>query len=65
MKRYCDICGNQADEYWMVKFFTGTGVQYFCWECYKQSQRENHLNEIRRSKLLSRTEQQKKRNLKR
>ena len=61
----CKNCGEICDEYWMVPYFTGTGTQYLCWECYKQSQRENHFNEIRRSKVLSRTEQQKKRNFKR
>lgn len=50
MKRYCDICGIQSDDHWMMKFNTGARVKWMCWDCYKQSQYEVLKSEMQRSK---------------
>ena len=48
----CDICGLEADEYWMFAFNTGTKMVWLCWDCYKRAQREMHSEEISRKKRI-------------
>lgn len=62
MKRVCDICGCEADEYWMKSFNTGRKMMWLCWECFKNSQREATLSDIYRQKKLYRMHEGKKRN---
>ena len=62
MKRICDICGIEADEYWMFAYNTGRGVKWLCWDCYKNSQREATLSDLTRQKKLYKIHQGKKRN---
>lgn len=45
MKRTCDVCGLEAEEYWMIAYNTGRGMKWFCWECWKKSQREANLSD--------------------
>lgn len=61
MKRICDICGCEADEYWMKPYYTGRGVKWFCWDCYKNSQREATLSDLARQKKLYMIHESKKR----
>lgn len=56
----CSNCGTKYDEYWMVKLNPGTGVQYLCWDCYKQGQREASLSDIQRQRKLYRLAESKK-----
>lgn len=52
MKRTCDVCGTEADEYWMIPYNTGRGVKWFCWDCWKNSQREANLSDRHRQQKL-------------
>ena len=51
-KRICDGCGCEADEYWMMSYNPGTGLKWFCWDCYKQSQYEANKSDQTRLKRL-------------
>lgn len=51
-KRICDICGIEADEYWMQSFNTGRKVMWLCWDCYKKSQHEVMKTEMGRQNRL-------------
>ena len=51
-KRHCDICGIEADEYWMMPFYTGRRVIWLCWDCYKNSQYEVMKTEMGRQNRL-------------
>ena len=51
MKRTCDVCGLEAEEYWMIAYNTGRGMKWFCWDCWKISQREANLSD-RQQKLF-------------
>ena len=61
MKRACDICGIEADEYWMHSFNHGTGRLWLCWDCYKNAQREATLSDLQRQKKLYKINQRNKR----
>lgn len=52
MKRTCDVCGTEADEYWMFPYNTGRGVKWFCWDCWKNSQKEANLSDRHRQQKL-------------
>lgn len=62
MKRACDICGCEFDEYWMESYNIGTKTLWCCWDCYKNSQREVLLSEIYRQKKLYKIHESNKRN---
>ena len=62
MKRKCDICGCEADEYWMHSYYTGRKMMWLCWDCYKQSQYEVAKSEISRRTKLAKMNESKKRN---
>lgn len=61
MKRHCDICGIECDEYWMMQFNTGKRTMYLCWDCFKQSQYEANMSNGYRQKKLYQIQQSKKR----
>lgn len=61
MKRQCDICGLEADEYWMHPYNTGRKVMWLCWDCFKQSQYEANKSDHERQKKLYRIHNSKKR----
>ena len=52
MKRTCDVCGLEAEEYWMIAYNTGRGMKWFCWDCWKKSQREANLSDRHRQQKL-------------
>ena len=60
MKRHCDICGIECDEYWMQTFNTGKRTMYLCWDCFKQSQYEANMSNGYRQKKLYQIQQSKK-----
>ena len=62
MKRRCDICGLEADEYWMFPFNTGRKSMWLCWDCYKNSQYEANKSDQARQKKLYMIHKSKKRN---
>lgn len=52
MKRTCDVCGIEADEYWMFPFNIGSKTLWMCWPCWKNAQREAGLSDkVRQQKL--------------
>ena len=61
MKRYCDICGIEADEHWMQSFNVGRKTVWLCWECWKNSQYEANKSELNRQKKLYQIHKSKKR----
>jgi ribosome-binding protein aMBF1 (putative translation factor) len=61
MKRHCDICGCEADEYWMQSYNTGRKVVWLCWDCYKNSQYEATKSDLSRQKKLYQIANSKKR----
>ena len=52
MKRQCDVCGIEADEYWMQTYNTGRRTMWLCWECYQESQRQADLSDLYRGNRL-------------
>ena len=62
MKRTCDICGCEADEYWMRSYNTGRTTMWLCWSCFKNSQREATKSDVFRQKKLYKMHEGKKRN---
>ena len=62
MKRICDICGAEANEHFMESMFTGRKTEWWCWDCYKQSQYEVAKSEISRRTKLAKMNESKKRN---
>ena len=61
MKRICDICGCEADEYWMHSYYTGRKMMWLCWDCYKNSQYEATKSDLSRQKKLYQIANSKKR----
>lgn len=61
MKRECDICGCESDEYWMQSFNHGRKTVWLCWDCYKNSQREAMQSDRIRGYKLHRISESKKR----
>ena len=62
MKRICDICGCESDEYWMYSYYTGRKMMWLCWDCFKNSQREATKSDVFRQKKLYKMHNSKKRN---
>lgn len=50
MKRACDICGKEENEQLMQSINTGRKTEWWCWECYLNSQREAAASEMFRQK---------------
>lgn len=61
MRRICDICGCEADEYWMHSYYTGRRTLWLCWECYQESQRQATLSDLYRGSRLYKIWQSNKR----
>ena len=62
MKRYCDNCGCEADDYWMHSFNPGgTGVQWWCSKCWNNSQHQASASDHHRHKQLYKIQNSKKR----
>ena len=59
MIRECCNCGAEQEEKWMMHYDIGTKTMWLCWDCYKQGQRENHLNDLRRQKRLNKMQKKK------
>lgn len=52
MKRKCDLCGIEADDYWMHDYSYGTGTLWFCHKCYMNGEYEAMKSDMtRRSKV--------------
>ena len=62
MKRVCDICGCESDEYWMHSYYTGRKMMWLCWDCFKNSQREATKSDVFRQKKLYKINNSRKRN---
>lgn len=61
MKRVCDICGCEADEYWMQTYNSGRRTFWLCWDCWKNSQYEANKSDLTRQKKLYKIANSKKR----
>lgn len=62
MKRKCELCGRECNEKLMEHYFTGIKTEWWCWDCYKNSQREANLSDRHRQHKLYKINQSKKRN---
>lgn len=62
MKKTCDVCGLEADEYWMFPFNIGTKTKWLCWDCWKNAQREANLSDRHRQQKLYKIKVSKSRN---
>lgn len=62
MKRRCDICGKEVNEKLMESIGYGRRTEYWCWECYLNSQREASASDMYRQKRLHKMHNSKKRN---
>ena len=62
MIRKCDICGKENNEQFMQSISTGRRTEWWCWECYINSQREATFSDMYRQKRLQKLNQFKKRN---
>ena len=52
MIRKCDICGKEVDQNSMQNIGYGRNTEWWCWECYLNSQREAAASDMyRRHKL--------------
>ena len=61
MIRKCDVCGLEADEYWMFPFNIGTRTKWLCWTCWKNAQREANLSDKHRHYKLYKIKKSKER----
>ena len=61
MKRHCEVCGIEADDYWMQSYNTGRRTVWLCWECYQTSQREATQSDLHRQQRLYRIHESNKR----
>lgn len=61
MKRKCDICGTEQNEWIMEPIFTGRKTEWWCWDCWKKSQYEAVKSEIHRRKTLGKINENRKR----
>lgn len=50
MKRACDICGQEAEQYWMDKYNTGRTTVWVCPACKRKGVREVNLSEVMNKK---------------
>lgn len=62
MQRQCDLCGKEDNERLMKQISFGRKTEWWCWECYKNSQREANASDRFRQKKLNKIKQSKKRN---
>lgn len=62
MKRVCDICGTEANEQLMKSVSSGRKTEWWCWECYMNSQREAAASDMYRRKRLHKLQHSRKRN---
>ncbi len=62
MIRTCDICGKEENEKLMEPINTGRRTEWWCWECYLNSQREATASEMARQQRLHRISESKDRN---
>ena len=62
MKRHCDICGAESDDYWMVPISTGTKTVWLCWRCYQNADKEAASSDMIRGYKLHKISESKKRN---
>lgn len=62
MKRKCDICGAEANEFDMRSMFTGRKKEWWCWDCWKNAQYEATKSEMQRQKKLHQLHNSKQRN---
>ena len=61
MKRKCDVCGIEADDYWMKSFNHGSRTLWLCWECYQAGEREATQSDMMRGYKLHKISESKKR----
>lgn len=45
-RRICYACGQEFEEYQMIKFTTGR-THYICWDCYKEGRNSAVQHEIK------------------
>lgn len=62
MNRTCDICGKECNEGSMKSVNIGRKKEWWCWECYLNSQREATASDRYRQKKLHNISKWKKRN---
>ena len=60
MKRRCDVCGIEADDYWMVPYNIGTKTKWLCWECSQTADREADQSDMQRGYQLHKISESKK-----
>ena len=61
MTQKCSVCGRECNEQLMESFFTGRKTEWYCWDCYKQSQYEVAKSEIHRRTKLAKINEEKRR----
>ena len=61
MRRYCDLCGFEADDYWMKNINVGRKTIWICWECYQNADREANLSDMIKGYKLHKISESKKR----
>lgn len=62
MMRKCNVCGKEVNENLMEQIGYGRNKEYWCWECYLNSQREAAASDMYRQKRLHKMRNSKKRN---
>lgn len=62
MRRQCDICGAESDEYWMVPISTGSKTEWWCAKCYQNADKEAEQSDLIRGYKLHKISESKKRN---
>ena len=61
MKRKCDVCRIESDDYWMYPYNIGIKTVWLCWDCYRESQREAALSDFSRQRKLYKIHESKRR----
>lgn len=61
VKRYCDVCGCESDEYWMKSFNIGAKTLWLCWGCFQNAEREADESDMTRDYRLHKISESKKR----
>lgn len=62
MRRQCDVCGKEENEQLMQSINTGRKTEWWCWECWLNSQHEAAASEMARQQRLHRISESKIRN---
>lgn len=62
MKRICDVCGAEQNEWLMQPINSGRKTEWWCWDCYLNSQHEAAASDMFRRKKLSKMNNARKRN---